>query len=306
MDSRNANPDFTSGIRSRIGCAAFALSALLLTAAFAIWAETKPVASWSFLDLFSETALAVLAAAWCVVVLDSRPGGRVTSLLGAGLAGLALAGWADALDEVFRVPVAYSWLGSLESVLMPLGIVALGAGLGFWRQEQFVLGEQLGARERGLRDHRRIDRLTRLADAAYLREQMATEARQATPCTVAMFEIRSVMDVQRRQGERAAARLLQSVAQQLLINLRPDDLVCRYAGDRLVVLLPHTGLDEGRRRVEHLRRMVAATQVHVAAWPDALPVEVHVACGTGGDDAQATLSALGRELDPIAGSAQAA
>ncbi len=285
---------------------AFAASVVVLTAAFALAAQAKPVAQWKLLDLLGEASLALLAAAWCVVVLDSRPGGRVTSLLGGGLAALALAAWADALDEILRLPAAMAWLGAMESVLMLAGILALGAGLVLWRQEQFVLGEQLGARERGQRDHRRVDRLTRLADAAYLRDQMDAEARLPKPCTVAMFEIRSALDIQRGQGERAAASVLQLAAQQLLLNLRPEDLVCRYAGDRLVVLMPQTSADEGQRRTDHLRRMMAAMRVFVTGRPDALQIEVGSTCALVGRDVQGTLSALGRALDPVAQTAQVA
>jgi diguanylate cyclase (GGDEF)-like protein len=295
-----------AGPRSRVGCALFAAAALLLTASFAMLATPKPAPAWQLLDLFGEGSLALLAAAWCVVVLDSRPGGSVTRLLGGGLAALALAAWADALDEIFSLPAATAWLGALESLLMPAGIVALGIGLVLWRQEQFVLGEQLGGRERGERDHRRFDRLTRLADAAYLRQQMAAEAARPAPSTVAMFEIGSMLQVQRCQGERAAARLLQSAAQQLLVNLRPDDLLCRYAGDRLVVLMPETAGDEGLARAAHLRRMIAAMRVHVAGQREPLTVDVACACAPCGSDVQATLSALGRELEPMRPQAAAA
>lgn len=276
----------------------FCVSLLVLTGAFALASEVKPTESWQPLDLLGEVSLALLAASWCVVVLDSRPGGRVTSLLGGGLAALALAAWADALDEIFRLTAAMVWLGSLESALMPAGILALGSGLVLWRQEQFVLGEQLGARERGWRDHRHVDRLTRLADAAYLRDQMAAEARLPGPCIVAMFEIRSLLEIQRGSGDRAAARLLQLAAQQLLLNLRPEDLVCRYAGDRLVVLMPQTAADEGQRRTDHLRRMVASMRVFVAGRNDPLPIDVGSTCALVDRNVQATLSALGRALDP--------
>ena len=300
MSSDRRVPSLLSSPRSRHACAALATAVLVLTGCFALLAPAKPLAAVQLLDLAGEGALALLAAAWFVVVQDSRPGGRVTRWLGAGLAALALAAWADALDELFRATAGPPWLGALESLLLPAGIAALSVGLVLWRQEQWVLGEQLGAREQGQRDHRRFDRLTRLADAAYLRAQMAAEAGHGAPFQVAMFEIGPMLAVQHRLGERAAARLLQSAAQQLLLNLRPGDLVCRYAGDRLVVLMPQTGSDDGQRRVDHLRRMLMAMQVHVAGQAGALPITVACACAPGSADVQGTLSALGRSVDPVA------
>lgn len=276
----------------------FVAACIALAAAFALVATPKPLAAIKPLDVLGEGALAALAAAWCIVVLASRPGGPVTRWLGAGLAAMALAAWADLLDELFRLPPGAP-LGAAESVLMPLGIVALSIGLVLWRQEQLMLGEQLGARERGERDVRRFDRLTRLADAAYLRRQMSAEVARGVPCAVLMFELDTAFAVGRRHGPRAAARLLQAVVQQLLLNLRPDDLLCRYAGERLVVLMPATTLAEAQRRAAHLRRMAESMHVHPADGSAPLPVLLACACALASEDPQATLSALGASLAPV-------
>jgi diguanylate cyclase (GGDEF)-like protein len=277
------------------GVGFFVALGLALGVAFALVGTLKPLTAVRALDVIGEGALAALASAWSVVVLASRPGGPVTRWLGSGLCAMALAAWADLLDEVFRLSPA-SPLALVESALMPLGVVALSVGLVLWRQEQLMLGEMLGARERGERDVRRFDRLTRLADAAYLRERLASEIARGAPCAVVMFEVDTAFSVGRRQGARAAARLLQAVVQQLLLNLRPDDLLCRYAGDRLVVLMPQTSLVEARRRAAHLRQIAEAMLVHPADGGTPLPVVLPFTCAMPDGDAQATLSALGATL----------
>lgn len=273
----------------------FATAGLALGVAFALVGAIKDASAIKPLDVVGEGALAALAAAWCVVVLASRPGGPVTRWLGGGLGAMALAAWADLLDELFRLPPSAA-LGLVESALMPLGIVSLSVGLVLWRQEQQMLGEQLGARERGERDPRRFDRLTRLADAAYLRVQLDAEIARGAPCAVVMFELDTAFGVGRQHGARAAGRLLQAVVQQLLLNLRADDLLCRYAGDRLVVLMPGTPLAEAQRRATHLRRMAEAMQVHPAGGGAPWPVALVFSCAPASVDAQTTLSALGAAL----------
>jgi diguanylate cyclase (GGDEF)-like protein len=267
----------------------------LLGLLFAALGALKPLAEWSVVDIAGEGGLALLATAWAGVVLCSRPGGRVTALLGWGLSALALAAWADALDEFFRPPHSAAWLGWIESCLAPLGMVVLSFGLVLWRQEQQVLAEQLGAREGGQRDHRRFDRLTQLADAAYLRDEMARLlATGQAVASVVMLELPERGGLERQHGLRAGMRLMQAVSQQLLLNLRPGDLLCRYAGDRLVVLMPDTPPAQAARRAAHLQHMVEAMQVHVGAA--VLPIRVQVACAELQGDAQRTLSALGAQL----------
>lgn len=273
----------------------FIAAGVSLATAFALVGTPKALEVIKPLDVLGEGALAGLAAAWCIVVLSSRPGGPVTRWLGGGLGAMALAAWSDLLDELVRLPSS-SPLGAVESTLMPLGVVALSIGLVLWRQEQQVLGEQLGARERGERDARRFDRLTRLADAAYLRTQMTAELARGAPCAVVMFELDTAFVVDRLRGAREASRLLQAVVQQLLLNLRPDDLLCRYAGDRLVVLMPDTPLAQAQRRALHLRRMAEAMEVYPADGDRPLPLVLAFSCAEARGDAQSTLTGLGAAL----------
>ena len=48
----------------------------------------------------------------------------------------------------------------------------------------------------------------------------------------------------RRFGPQEGDRLLQAVAQLIVMNIRRSDLVCRYAGDRFAVMLPNTGEEQ--------------------------------------------------------------
>lgn len=295
MAASSWRPSIVTMQSHRLPLLLFAITGVALGVAFALFGAPKDTSAIQLLDVVGEGALAALAAAWCVVVLASRPGGPVTRWLGGGLGAMALAAWADLLDELFRLPPAAA-LGLVESALMPLGIVALSVGLVLWRQEQQMLGEQLGARERGERDPRRFDRLTRLADAAYLRTQLDAEIARGAPCAVVMFELDTAFAVGRQHGTRAAGRLLQAVVQQLLLNLRADDLLCRYAGDRLVVLMPGMPLADAQRRATHLQRMAESMHVHPADGREPWPVALAWACAPASVDAQTTLSALGAAL----------
>lgn len=50
--------------------------------------------------------------------------------------------------------------------------------------------------------------------------------------------------------------MLQALSHLLLLNLRRQDLLCRLAGDRFVVLLPNTGESQARLLAQELRQAV--------------------------------------------------
>jgi diguanylate cyclase (GGDEF)-like protein len=290
-------PLHRNALRSRQALLALALAIAALALLFASVGQLKPVLLWRWVDIAGEGGLAVLATAWTVGVLASRPTGRVTAWLAGGLAALSLAAWADALDECFKLPADATLLVNFESVMGLLGIVVLSAGLRLWRQEEAMLREQLGPREQGQRDHRHFDRQTRLADAAYLRQRLAEEARPPAVCSVLMLELAQHLALEKQHGPAAARRLLQACIQQVLLNLRPQDLVCRYAGARWVVLMPGTPLATAQQRAQALRAQLQTLTVYDTADGPALPCQVHSACAAADTDAQATLTALCQALD---------
>lgn len=265
---------------------------------YALLGEPKPATEWRWLDLAGEGGTALMAAWWMHIVLGSRPAGRVTLLLALGLGAMALGMWADGLDEVFSMKHAPRIDKWLESGLMPLGMALLSAGLVGWRREQFHLSEHMTLRERLFREHRGFDRITQLARVDYLQEQLALEQRShpGTPACLVMIEADGLQAVLHEHGRRDAVRALQAVTHQVLLNLRNDDLLCRYSGDRLLLLLPQTPLAEGRRTAAHLERMVAAMAFHAGAGPR-VPLRLRTACAEAVGETPALLSALNREME---------
>lgn len=238
----------------------YPLLALLLaglTLAFAALGELKPVAQWHWTDVVSEGGMALMVGVWLIYVRGSRPAGRVTTWLVLGLAAMLVGEWVDALDEVWRLPKAWLWDNALEG-MTPVGMLLLTVGLHFWRQEQRVLGRQLAQRERFLRDHRAVDPVTQLADAGYMAQQIALERALDRPGCVLMLGFAGFGALAREQGLQAADRALEAAGLTLLLNLRPGDLLCRYAGDRFVVLLPGCGTADGERLAGELTAALAA------------------------------------------------
>ena len=117
-------------------------------------------------------------------------------------------------------------------------------------------------RERLFREHRLFDNLTPLGTAEYLRRQLDSALRQAAdeqrPLSLLAVDLDEFSRVNQRYGQEEGDLVLQAVAQLLVLNLRHQDLLCRLAGDRFVVLLPDTAEQQARQLAEELQTAVAS------------------------------------------------
>lgn len=219
--------------------------------------------SWEeidWLDVIGEGGTAVALSVWMVLILGSRPGGRVTDLLTLGLGFMFLAMWQDNLDEFIRIPAEQIWDQWLESAAMPFGVVLLTYGLVHWHSEQLAINRQLRKREHTFREHRLVDQLTQVGHAGFLKQQLSAlcQPENDAPPALIMVDIDRFDHFNRQHGHREGDRLLSELSELLMLNLREQDLVCRYAADRFAVVLPDTSEAEARRLSIELTRAVSA------------------------------------------------
>lgn len=206
--------------------------------------DIKTTSEWNWLDIVGEGGLALLALIWLLLILHSRPAGRVTQFLSLGLSAVFIAGFQDWLDEFIYFPERALWDHWIESGFMPIGLILLTLGIYHWHKEQLLITEQLRKRERLFREHRGLDFTTSLSGAHYLRVQLQHElaqGNQENPLALVLIDIDNFAQINRRYGNREGDNLLHSLSELLLLNIRRNDLLCRYAGDRFALLLPNTG-----------------------------------------------------------------
>lgn len=220
----------------------------------------KAFHEWQWLDIIGEGGTALFVLLWLVLVLKSRPTGRVTNYLSIGLCCIFFSWWMDVLDEFIRLPKHLGWNHWLESGPMPVGMVLLTLGLYHWHREQQAINQQMEKRERIFREHRLFDKLTPLGGADYLKRQvsdcMAQSLEQQQPLSLLALDIDDFASLNQHYGHTEGDSVLQALSQLLLLNLRRHDLLCRLAGDRFVVLLPNTGESQARLLALELQQAV--------------------------------------------------
>lgn len=282
------------------------LAALLLAANLGLLlhlaaGDLKPLAEWVWLDILGEGGSALLALVWLGLVLKSRPAGRVTNLLALGLGCVFFSWWVDWLDEFIKLPDAIGWDHWLESGPMPVGLILLTLGIYHWHREQLAISAQMEKRERLFREHRLFDALTPLNNAGYLRlqlEQSLAEARtEQQALSLVILDLDDFGALNRTYGHAEGDRVLQALTQLLLLNLRRQDLLCRLAGDRFVVLLPGTGERQARQLAEELQLAVRHFAHKAQAHGERLQLHASVASVMAlGEDADSLLQRLNLAL----------
>ena len=222
--------------------------------------ELKSISEWVWLDIVGEGGSALLALVWLGLVLKSRPAGRVTNYLALGLSGIFFSWWIDSLDEFIRLPDSIIWDHWLESGPMPVGMILLTLGIYHWHREQLAISAQMEKREKLFREHRLFDKLTPLGGADYLKRQLTESLeesqRQQQPLSLLALDVDNFTAINQTFGHAEGDAVLQALSHLLLLNLRRQDLLCRLAGDRFVVLLPNTGESQARLLALELEQAV--------------------------------------------------
>ena len=118
-----------------------------------------------------------------------------------------------------------------------------------------------------LRVESNTDRLTGLYNRAYFEEVLDAEIRRSKrylrPFAVAMIDIDHFKLFNDTYGHAAGDQALRVAAQVLQREVRRSDLVARYGGEEMVVVMPETTLNAARARLETIREALASEALEV-------------------------------------------
>ncbi|MBV1918470.1 MAG: GGDEF domain-containing protein [Sphingomonadaceae bacterium] len=120
-----------------------------------------------------------------------------------------------------------------------------------------------------LRTQSMRDPLTGLYNRRYMEDALdrliSLSERTGSATSVLMIDLDNFKRLNDENGHAKGDAVLRDVAGQLVSELRPSDVVCRYGGEELVVILPNCDLDDARLKAEKLRtRIEALSEAHGA------------------------------------------
>ncbi len=120
-----------------------------------------------------------------------------------------------------------------------------------------------------------------------LREEILLSRRDELPLSIMLIDIDRFKEINDTYGHLAGDLVLVNLADLIKQQLRKTDLVARYGGEEILVLLPHTPEGAALHLAEKMRRAVAATVLAPATdseegrWPD---LKITVSIGVAGLD----------------------
>jgi diguanylate cyclase len=111
------------------------------------------------------------------------------------------------------------------------------------------------------------DPLTGLYNRRYMEDALeryvSLAERSGAATTVLMMDLDNFKRLNDQSGHAKGDAVLRDVAAQLIGGLRPSDVVCRYGGEELMVILPDCGIEDARIKAEALRlRVEGLSEVH--------------------------------------------
>ena len=161
-------------------------------------------------------------------------------------------------------------LGADDYLIKPLNLLEVGARvrsmlrLKALRDELLATNQRLHEINHKLHELSMYDTLTGIFNRLYFTKRFDYEyqraARYAIPLTCVMIDIDHFKRVNDTHGHQAGDQVLRGVAGILEGALRKVDLIARYGGEEMVVILPQTPLERGHEVAERLRAAVAAAE----------------------------------------------
>ena len=165
-----------------------------------------------------------------------------------------------ALLALFPSITPMFWIGVALAVAIPMSIAPPIA----WTLAHLL--SELSSARRTVEKLAVTDVLTGASNRRHLHEVGTREVerarRAALPLSLLVLDLDNFKRINDVHGHLAGDAVLQAVGQICLTSARPYDLVARYGGEELVVLLPSTTPDEARLIAERLRHAIATLTVY--------------------------------------------
>ena len=133
----------------------------------------------------------------------------------------------------------------------------------------------------------------RLSYEKKVAEEIARWKRFSNPLSLVVWDIDLFKKVNDTYGHKAGDKVLKTVAQLLIKNIRETDFLARYGGEEFVMLLPGTKQEETLRLVNKLRQQIETCGFHYHGDS----VKITISCGVSSFNENDTLSQVFERAD---------
>lgn len=142
---------------------------------------------------------------------------------------------------------------------------AARVGLATALAEQLALALSNAKLKEVLKQQSIIDPLTGLFNRRYMDETLFRELsrarRKSCPLSIMMIDVDHFKSINDRYGHEAGDTVLRAVAGHVRASVREGDLICRFGGEEMVILMPECDVRDAGARAEKLRGVIRSLHV---------------------------------------------
>lgn len=168
--------------------------------------------------------------------------------------------------------ILWVWGGGIRNSDIPiLSIFAKQIGISLERARLFAEVQSLALTDplTGLSNRRSLFELGKI--------EFSRAHRMNRPFCCMMLDLDHFKQVNDKYGHQVGDEVLQEFARRCKCSVREIDLVGRYGGEEIIILLPETDLKTGLQVAERLRKSIAETPITVAGHELTLTTSIGVA-----------------------------
>ncbi|MFW3613493.1 diguanylate cyclase [Billgrantia antri] len=181
------------------------------------------------------------------------------------------------------LPTGMALAGFASGIVLAMAVIMLPMHQIYRSREARLLQERerLAAQNARLVHQAASDGLLGIANRREFERVLKLEwrraARERQPLSLLMIDIDCFKRFNDTYGHQAGDTCLRGVADVLRsAAARPGDMVARYGGEEMVVLMPHTSMEGAMRMAERIHAMLAERALSFAASPVAQHVTVSI------------------------------
>ena len=205
-------------------------------------------------DVIGETALAVLAAAWLLLIPRMRMRAVVFWPMAAGMVLLFAGALLDVADEFL---VAARRASIVENFGKLIGTLVITVAIRRWLLEQAQQTRRFHRNSLRFEKLSVTDGLTQLFNRAHFFERLESELARPVPTSLILLDIDSFKLHNDTYGHLEGDKVLVKLATVIRSSIRDADLPCRYGGEEFTVILADTELSEAVPVAERIREAFA-------------------------------------------------
>jgi len=228
--------------------------------------------SIDYFDLFSDSFIALMTLIMTHLVVKQGHPRSIILIFLAGFSCLYLSLFVDTLDEIFITPRVVTNIG--ENLLQILGYIGIFIGVFKWLKLNRKAQEKLSQLSN-------TDALTGLLNRRSFIEKSSAEfersIRYDRPLSLMMIDIDFFKKVNDRYGHMIGDVVLQKIANEISLQLRTNDIFCRWGGEEFILLIPESDHDNGQFLSEKIRKSIEDTPVELDSG-ESLNIKISIGC----------------------------